>query len=275
MPSSPPTLTSTLCARLCLPALASASETTNQAAFSIGAGHAAGDVEVDAGRHRAARGERGQRGGEAALGEHARADAAREVAQLGERALGLLARLADQLHRALGIALEALLGHAEVERERDQPRLRAVVQVALDALQLGGRGVDHAGAGGGQLLHPGRSAASRDGLSSVSDSRSMPSVVQRWSTNTTGIATSPMSVARNAVPIESTWKSPSSAGSGSDQYQAGRVSSPSTTPQQHHRDLAATKPNVPANVSHARSFQLCGSADVDPEPLQRVPGRGR
>ena len=38
------------------------------------------------------------------------------------------------------------------QRERDEPRLRAVVQVALDALQLGGGGVDGAGARLGQDL---------------------------------------------------------------------------------------------------------------------------
>ena len=60
--------------------------------------------------------------------------------------LASLACLADELARALGVAVEALLGHPEVHRQRDQARLCAVVQVALDALQLGGGGVDRAGA---------------------------------------------------------------------------------------------------------------------------------
>ena len=71
-------------------------------------------VDGRRGGHRAAGGQRGDGRAEAALLEQARPHAAREVAQLGERPLGLLARLADELARALGIAVEALLGHAEV-----------------------------------------------------------------------------------------------------------------------------------------------------------------
>ena len=44
--------------------------------------------------------------------------------------------------RRLGVAGEHLLGHAEVHAERHEPGLGAVVQVALDAAQLGGRVVD-------------------------------------------------------------------------------------------------------------------------------------
>ena len=149
------TQTAARSAPLCLAALASASETTNQAAVSTACGRLARDVDGRRGRHGAAGGERDDRRPEAALGEQARAHAAREVAQLGERPLGLLARLADQLARALGVAVEALLGHAEVHRQRHEPRLGAVVQVALDPLQLGGRGVDRAGARLGQPLDAG------------------------------------------------------------------------------------------------------------------------
>ena len=39
-------------------------------------------------------------------------------------------------------------------RQRDQPRLGAVVQVALDAAQLGRGVVDDVGAGLGEVLHP-------------------------------------------------------------------------------------------------------------------------
>ena len=47
---------------------------------------------------------------------------------------------------ALGIRLELLLGHAEAHPERDEPRLRAVVEVALDPAELGLLDVDRAGA---------------------------------------------------------------------------------------------------------------------------------
>ena len=53
-------------------------------------------------------------------------------------------RLGDERPRAGGVAVELLLRHAEVHRQRDEPRLRAVVEVALDPLQLGGLGVDGA-----------------------------------------------------------------------------------------------------------------------------------
>ena len=50
-----------------------------------------------------------------------------------------------------GSVAELLLGHAEVHRQRHQPRLGAVVEVALDPLQLRGLGVDRAGAGALEL----------------------------------------------------------------------------------------------------------------------------
>ena len=50
----------------------------------------------------------------------------------------------------LGLVGEALLGAAEVHAQRDEPRLRAVVQVALDAPQLGGLDVERARARAGQ-----------------------------------------------------------------------------------------------------------------------------
>jgi hypothetical protein len=67
-------------------------------------------------------------------------DAARQVAQLGQGALGLLVRLVDQPGGGLRVAAELLPGHAEVHREGHQALLGAVVEVALDtaALVLGG-----------------------------------------------------------------------------------------------------------------------------------------
>ena len=59
--------------------------------------------------------------------------------------------LAHQLGH-LGLVVEARLRAAEVHAERDEPRLRAVVQVALDPAQLGGLDVDRAAARAGQLV---------------------------------------------------------------------------------------------------------------------------
>ena len=61
--------------------------------------------------------------------------------------------------------------------ERDQPGLRAVVQVALDAAQLGGLGVDGLGARLGQLLRP--AARSRLFSDAASSARSMTACAAR------------------------------------------------------------------------------------------------
>ena len=72
-----------------------------------------------------------------AVGEHRRVDAAGQVAQL--RAAPRRRRCAPRPAAAapLGVGVQLLLGHAEGHAQRDQPRLRAVVQVALDPAQLG------------------------------------------------------------------------------------------------------------------------------------------
>ena len=69
------------------------------------------------------------------------------------------ARLGEQRPRAVGVVGELLLGQGQAHAQRDQPGLRAVVQVALDAAQLGGLGVDGLGARLGQLLHAQRQPA--------------------------------------------------------------------------------------------------------------------
>ena len=53
-----------------------------------------------------------------------------------------------------GSSVERRVGHAEVHRQRDQPGLGAVVQVALEPAQLGGGVVDRLGPGLGQHLRP-------------------------------------------------------------------------------------------------------------------------
>ena len=151
------TATATRLAPECLAAFASASATTKYAADSTAGGEPL--VELDRDRHgqRAPVGERRERGAEPAVGEHRRVDPAREVAQLLERLADADARLGDELLRALGVGRELLLGEAEAHPERDEPGLRAVVEVALDPPQLGVLRVD--GAGARRLEHVDRRAS--------------------------------------------------------------------------------------------------------------------
>jgi hypothetical protein len=85
-----------------------------------------------------------ERGGQAAVGEDRRMDAAGEVAQLLEGQPRLLPRAAHELGGLRITLLSALLGHAQGESEGDQALLGAVVQVALDAPPFGVRGLDDA-----------------------------------------------------------------------------------------------------------------------------------
>ena len=94
-----------------------------------------------------------QRVVEAAVGEHRRVDAVRERPQLLERLVHLVLELAQALDAALGIAPDDLLGQLELDPQRDEPLLGAVVQVALDPAPLVlGAGRD-AGARELQLAH--------------------------------------------------------------------------------------------------------------------------
>ena len=85
----------------------------------------------------AALGQRLERRAEPAVGEDRRVDAAGQVAQLLQRLADAGAGLGYQLLRALRVGLEPLLRQPEAHAERDEPGLRAVVQVALDAAELG------------------------------------------------------------------------------------------------------------------------------------------
>ena len=106
-------------------------------------------IEGDLGRHGAPGGQRGQSAPEADV-ERGRVDAPGDVAQLGDGLLGAVVGLVDELADPIEVDLvvgQLLLGHAEPHGQRDQLGLGAVVQVALDAAQRGGRGVDGHGAG--------------------------------------------------------------------------------------------------------------------------------
>ena len=78
-------------------------------------------------------------------------DAARELAQLRERVRELLAGGAEDLVGAVGVVPKPRLREPERERERDEPLLRAVVQVPLEPPALVVAGFDDARARGAQL----------------------------------------------------------------------------------------------------------------------------
>ena len=81
-------------------------------------------------------------------------DAAGELAQLGERLRELRARLLEQLDRPRG-PTRTRAGERERERQRDEPLLRAVVEVALEPPPLDVGGLDEPEPGGAQLLEAG------------------------------------------------------------------------------------------------------------------------
>ena len=79
-------------------------------------------------------------------------DAARQLAQLVERAGELGLGLLEQPGNRFGAALQRALGEAQLQRERDEALLRAVVQVALQPAALGIARAHDARAGGGELV---------------------------------------------------------------------------------------------------------------------------
>ena len=79
--------------------------------------------------------------------------AARDLAELLERRRDLAPRDCEALLR-VRVAVELLLEQAQLERERDQPLLCAVVQVALQPLALALAGLDDPRARPAQLLEP-------------------------------------------------------------------------------------------------------------------------
>ena len=69
-------------------------------------------------------------------------DATYEVADLRERRFRFLVGVGDHRPRLFGIVVELLAGGAEPGRQRDEPLLGAVVEVALDAAPFGLGAVD-------------------------------------------------------------------------------------------------------------------------------------
>ena len=97
-------------------------------------------------------GERAERRLEAVLGENGRVDPARELAQLVEGRAEFRLRVGDELMGPQGVVVDHAVRHPQLKRERDEPLLRAVVQVPLEAAPLGVSGLDDAGARRGELL---------------------------------------------------------------------------------------------------------------------------
>jgi hypothetical protein len=71
-------------------------------------------------------------------------DAARELAQVVEPLGELLLGRGQQLAGLLRVLLERGADHPQVDRDRDEPLLRAVVQVALQPTALCVAGLDDA-----------------------------------------------------------------------------------------------------------------------------------
>ena len=82
--------------------------------------------------------------------------AADELAHLGQRKHGFLVRIGDRLLHRLWHIAETRPGHAEVHRQRDQPLLCAVVQVALDPAALRVGRCDDLGPALGERFEPER-----------------------------------------------------------------------------------------------------------------------
>jgi hypothetical protein len=109
------------------------------------------DAGVDDDRHRRATRESVKGRGQPPIGEDRRGDSARQVAQLGDRTGGIEPRLANELGD-LRLVVEALLGSPQLHGERDESRLRSVVQVALNPPQLRGLDIECAAAGARELF---------------------------------------------------------------------------------------------------------------------------
>src|SRR3954452_7871803 len=75
-----------------------------------------------------------------------------ELAELLERELQVVAQVREHCLRGGRILAERFLSESQVHRERDEPLLSAVVEVAFEAASLGEACFDDARARGGQLV---------------------------------------------------------------------------------------------------------------------------
>ncbi len=79
----------------------------------------------------------GRAGDQPAVDEDGRGHAPDQVADLGQGLAGLVAGVGDEGLGRRRVVIDALGGQPELHGQHDQPLLGAVVQVALDAPQLG------------------------------------------------------------------------------------------------------------------------------------------
>src|SRR4029450_10108828 len=93
------------------------------------------EVHVQPDRDRCTSDHRLERHFQSVSAQDSRMDAAGDVAELLERASDLTTRLIDP-SLSFRIRAQPLLEQAELEREGDQPLLRAVVEIALQSLPL-------------------------------------------------------------------------------------------------------------------------------------------
>jgi hypothetical protein len=115
-------------------------------------GRARVDLHRDVDPDRGLRGLRGQGCVEAAAGEDRGVDATSEVAQFRDGQFRVGVCLVDEVANGVRVPVEFGLGSAEAHRDRNEPLLRAVVQVPLDAPALGLGRVHATGAGSLQVL---------------------------------------------------------------------------------------------------------------------------
>jgi hypothetical protein len=104
-------------------------------------------------RHGASRSDRLERRTEAAIAQDRRMDPARELAQLLERLVELLAHLDDVLRGCVGIGMDLRFDQTQVERDRDEPLLGAVMEIPLESAALGVAGRHDASARLAQIVH--------------------------------------------------------------------------------------------------------------------------
>ena len=96
----------------------------------------------DARRHGTHPGDRAQGRHQAAVDQDRRRDPTHEVAQLREGLPCLLLALEDELPCGYRIGVDPLAGEPEIEREHHEALLGAIVEVALDPVQLARLDVD-------------------------------------------------------------------------------------------------------------------------------------
>ena len=119
-------------------------------------GRAALQIAGQVDPHRAVQGQRPDRVGQAAVGQHRRVDAADQVTQFGQGLDRGVAGLDEQRPGRRWIGVYDLPRGVQGHAHGDQPGLRSVVQVPLDPADFGGPGVEGLGAGLGQVPDPQR-----------------------------------------------------------------------------------------------------------------------